>query len=181
MDVILKDGTTITNATPHDVIELAKNGIINADGIKRSYFNEPKDEANEFFNSLGSNEMLDACRELCKDNDKIVSEYYGNEPLVDGNSPIFNAIKGFIDTGKVIDSPIFNAIKGFIDTGKVIDSPDVDFPQVEFIGQPFSSNMPYSGYNDVTACNPECLKIYPNDTVAPPPPLSSEIDERNSW
>ena len=163
MDVILKDGTTITNATPHDVIELAKNGIINADGIKRSYFNEPKDEANEFFNSLGSNEMLDACRELCKDNDKIVSEYYGNEPLVDGNSPIFNAIKGFIDTGKVIDSP------------------DVDFPQVEFIGQPFSSNMPYSGYNDVTACNPECLKIYPNDTVAPPPPFSSEIDERNSW
>ena len=49
MDVILKGGTTITNATPHDVIELAKNGIINADGIKRSYFNEPKDEADEFF------------------------------------------------------------------------------------------------------------------------------------
>lgn len=161
MDVILKDGTTITNATPHDVIELAKNGIINADGIKRSYFNEPKDEADEFFNSLGSNEMLDACRELCKDNDKIVSEYYGNEPLVDGNSPIFNAIKGFIDTGKVIDCP------------------DVDFPQVEFIVQPFLSNMPYTGYNDVTACIPECIKIYPNDTVAPP--FSSEIDERNSW
>lgn len=80
--------------------------------------------------------MLDACRELCKDNDKIVSEYYGNEPLVDGNSPIFNAIKGFIVTGKVIDCP------------------DVDFPQVEFIGQPVSSNMPYTGYTDVTACNP---------------------------
>lgn len=63
----------------------------------------------------------------------------------------------------------------------VIDCPDVDFPQVEFIGQPFLFNMPHTGYTDVTACNPECecIKIYPNDTVAPP--FSSEIDERNSW
>lgn len=161
MDVILKDGTRITNATPHDVIELAKNGIINADGIKRSYFDEPKDEADEFFNSLGSNELLDACRDLCKDNDKIVPEYYGNEPLVDGNSPTFNAIKGLIDTGKVIDCP------------------DVDFPQVEFTGQPFSSNMPYTGYTGATAYNPECLKIYPNDTVAPP--FSAKINEDSTW
>lgn len=162
MDVILKDGTRITNATPHDVIELAKNGIINADGIKRSYFDEPKDEADEFFNSLGSNELLDACRDLCKDNDKIVPEYYGNEPLVDGNSPTFNAIKGLIDTGKVIDCP------------------DVDFPQVEFTSQPFSSNMPYTGcYPGATACNPECIKIYPNDTVAPP--FSAKSEEDSTW
>lgn len=161
MDVILKDGTRITNATPHDVIELAKNGIINADGIKCGYFNEPKDEADEFFSSLGSNEMLDACRDLCKDNDKIVPEYYGNEPLVDGNSPTFNAIKGLIDEGKVIDCP------------------DVEFPQVNFTNGPFSSNMPYTGYTGATACNPECINIYPNDTVAPP--FSAKIVEHDRW
>lgn len=166
MDVILKDGTRITNATLHDVIELAKNGIINADGIKRSYFDEPKDEADDFFNSLGSNEMLDACRDLCKDNDKIVPEYYGNEPLVDGNSPTFNAIKGLIDEGKVIDCP------------------DVEFPQVNFTNGPFSSNMPYdckpyTGYTGATACNPECINIYPNDTVAPP--FSAKIEEHGRW
>lgn len=161
MNVILKDGTRITNATPQDVIELAKNGIINADNIKRSYFDEPKDEADEFFNSLGSNEMLDACRDLCKDNDLIPPEYHDGEPEIDGNSPGFGSIQNLIAKGQVIDCP------------------DVEFPQVKFAGGPFSSNMPYTGFVGATACNPECLKIYPNDTVAPP--FSAKIEEHDTW
>lgn len=142
MDVILKDGTRITNATPHDVIELAKNGIINADNIKRSYFDEPKDEADEFFNSLGSNEMLDACRDLCKDNDLIPPEYHDGEPEIDGNSPGFGSIQNLIAKGQVIDCP------------------NVDFPRVNFEKQPndwaatgMSASFPATACCNISANN----------------------------
>ena len=165
MNIILNDGTKITDATVSDIQELVSRGIIHSDAASSC---DPLIDANwkackDPFDSLtdGAHDLFAACKDLCGDNDKIPPEYHDGEPEVDGNSPGFGAIRNLIAKGQVIDCP------------------DIDFPQVNFSDKPLSANepytgMPYTGFTgstgttacESTACNPVCVKIYANDSVA---------------
>ena len=165
MNIILNDGTKITDATVSDIQELVSRGIIHSDAASSC---DPRIDAHwkackDPFDSLtdGAHDLFAACKDLCGDNDKIPPEYHDGEPEVDGNSPGFGAIRNLIAKGQVIDCP------------------DIDFPQVNFSDKPLSANepytgMPYTGFTgstgttacESTACNPVCVKIYANDSVA---------------
>lgn len=176
MNIILNDGTKITDATVSDIQELVSRGIIHSDAASTC---DPLIEANwnackDPFESIGdTNDLFTACKDLCEDNDKIPPEYHDGEPEVDGNSPGFGAILNLIAKGQVIDCP------------------DIDFPQVKFSDQPLSANTPYTGtpYTgftgstgttacESTACNPVCVKIYANDSVAN---ALSAVSEYGRW
>ena len=177
MNIILNDGTKITDATVSDIQELVSRGIIHSDAASSC---DPLIDANwkackDPFDSLtdGAHDLFAACKDLCGDNDKIPPEYHDGEPEVDGNSPGFGAIRNLIAKGQVIDCP------------------DIDFPQVNFSDKPLSANepytgMPYTGFTgstgttacESTACNPVCVKIYANDSVAN---ALSAVSEYGRW
>jgi hypothetical protein len=177
MNIILNDGTKITDATVSDIQELISRGIIHSDSASatNSLIDDNWKACKDPFESLvgDTNDLFAACKDLCKDNDKIPPEYHDGEPEIDGNSPGFGAIQNLIAKGQVIDCP------------------DIDFPQVNFSDKPLSANMPYdckpyTGFTGLTAttacestaCNPVCVKIYANDSVAN---ALSAVSEYGKW
>lgn len=152
MNIILKDGTQITDATVNDIQELVSRGIIHSDPTpshEDSLLDAPWKSNKYYSDSLDSligenNELFNACKDLCKDNDLIPPEYHDGEPEIDGNSPGFNAIRNLIAEGKVVDCP------------------SADFPQVNFEKQPDSWAT-----TGMTACFPStaCCNISANNSV----------------
>lgn len=110
MDILLRDGTVINNATVDDVKKLASLGFINscdmalpATGCYTAYNNHNMTSDEDFFSRLKYSDMLNACNELCKDNDSIPPEHYDGTPEVDFARPGMSLIKEMIDSGNVVD------------------------------------------------------------------------------
>lgn len=113
MDILLKDGTTITNVTVDEIQKLISKGIIHTD-LPKSHDDALIDAAWKSNNYYGvpfdasvneNNDLYNACKDLCKDNDLIPPEYHDGEPEIDGNSPGFNVIRDMLVEGKVVDCP----------------------------------------------------------------------------
>ena len=110
MDILLKDGTVVNNATVDDVKKLAELGFINSTNMAlpatscyTGYNNEAVSTDQDFYSSLKYSDMLNACNELCKDNDLIPPEHYDGTPEVDFARPGMSLIKEMIDSGNVVD------------------------------------------------------------------------------
>lgn len=111
MDILLRDGTTINNATVDDVKKLADMGFINSHDMAipatgcytEEYNNHNITSDEDFFSRLKYSDMLNACNELCKDNDSIPPEHYDGTPEVDFARPGMSLIKEMIDSGNVVD------------------------------------------------------------------------------
>lgn len=103
MDIVLKDGTLINHATVEDISELVRKGIIKADV---EYKTDSVFDQNEYMKDCcGTNELFDACMELCKDNDSIPPHDYSNEDGYDHNLPGMPIIRDLMNNNKVIDCP----------------------------------------------------------------------------
>jgi hypothetical protein len=125
MDIVLKDGTLINHATVEDISELVRKGIIKADV---EYKTDSVFDQNEYMKDCcDTNELLDACMELCKDNDSIPPRDYSNEDGYDHNLPGMHIIRELMNNDKVVDCPPnfdnlsgVNWLKGV--SGQIIDS-----------------------------------------------------------
>ena len=154
MNIILKDGTQITDATVSDIQELVSRGIIHADSHEPPWQSN-KSHSDPFESLIGdNNELFNACKDLCKDNDLIPPEYHDGEPEIDGNCPGFGSIQNLIAKGQVIDCP------------------NVDFPQVNFEKQPNDwATTGMSASFPATAC----CNISANNSVI----QTEDIEEKN--
>lgn len=110
MDILLRDGTVVNNATVDDVKKLAELGFINscdtalpATSCYTGYNNYDASTEEDFYRNLKYSDMLNACNELCKDNDLIPPEHYDGTPEVDFARPGMSLIKEMIDSGNVVD------------------------------------------------------------------------------
>ena len=103
MDILLRDGTVINNATVDDVQKLASLGFINSSNMAIPATGCPAPMEQGFYNDLRYSDMLNACNELCKDNDSIPPEHYDGTPEVDFARPGMSLIKEMLDSGNVVD------------------------------------------------------------------------------
>ena len=103
MDILLKDGTVVNNATVDDVKKLADMGFINSYNMAIPATGCTASMDQGFYSDLRYSDMLNACNELCKDNDLIPPEHYDGTPEVDFARPGMSLIKEMIDSGNVVD------------------------------------------------------------------------------
>ena len=124
MDVILKDGTMITNAKVSDIEEMMSKGIIGNSGTMMTGTTGLNKTHGWSWESERSDmqKMLDACNTLCKDNDTIPPQNYTGFDGTNYSAPGMEIVKSLMDDNRVVNSSSA--------TDAVL--PKVDFPSVDF-------------------------------------------------
>ena len=137
MDIILKDGTAITNVNVSDIKEFIDSNIINisipnsittnnlSGWPNQSAIEPPLDQS-----------VVDEWNKLCKDNDKIPAQNYTGCDGTNYDAPGMELVKSLMNDKRVVNCECTASM------------PDVNFPDVNFtiggmVASSTSAYMPY--------------------------------------
>lgn len=133
MDIILNDGTMITNAKISDIEEMMAKGIIGNSGTMATGTTELSETHGWSWESEQSDmqKMLDACNTMCKDNDMIPPQNYTDFDGTNYSAPGIEIVKSLMDNNRIVNGP----------TASDAFPPKINFPTVEFTSIPTSGNI----------------------------------------
>lgn len=151
MDVILKDGTMITNAKVSDIEEMMTKGIIGNSGTMMTGttgLNKTHDWTWENEQS-DMQKMMDVCNTMCKDNDTIPPQNYTGLDGTNYNAPGMELVKTLMNDNHVINCS----------ASSDIDVPKVNFPQLDF------NTYSPSAIQDITTSGNSTTATYIQDNI----------------